>query len=533
MDAYNVKPLVLPDTILDIISSNKRIVDFSQKEFEDFLALPLWEDFIENSMHSISKQKLKWDFLGSEFLPKYLQNDLIRIFQELMEKIDNSDFIDYKANDNIAIKWDFLIKFKERIYNVILANNFSHIRKEIHKTVKQIHLWDEKYSESLSYAILWFAKSLKKFDTSLNFDIKTYSVLYIKSELKSVFELERAIKYPKKLLKLRKVLNEIRENESEYSDFSYYDLLIELTKNIKNLNGKIIGKVWVLYLYILWITDNTSQKEDSDEDEDETDEDGNFDIFADKIAELCANSKNINKKILKLSSELNAFDEWLDSIDRPLWEDEDSETMRDNLTDGFDITAFDVHMWLSDLNMIRDREIKLTDEYKWKSKLNLTLFERIVAGSFLEEYLTIKEYRNLLLEYGMSTWEKDRYVKRFHLYLMLFCFKNKRALYESGFSQVEDEWFDALNYEQLWNIFWFSKQRAITLYNEVEAEFHRVYWEKSYTKFDTKELWLTKTFDWMMRLDDAGLTEHDLHWVKKEYEDYLVTEKKMPRKLKK
>lgn len=542
-DDIKERILKLNDITIALVKEEKTIDTLSQSEFDEFIKLALWEDFIVNSIrikNSNKKQKLEDWFLDTVFLSNYLQNKLIKILQDLNEKINNNDETDYVFNDNICIKSYNLRTTKDKIYHIILANNISYIRKEINEIVKNARVWTDQYNEAIDSAAVWFSEALNKFDTSWDYKIWLFSRNYILSEVKKTLNFETKIKYPIKLIKLEKILKQIKENYLEYSDFSYYNLLNEIVFNIDKIDKNIVLKVWVFYDYIL-STDN-KKSDNIDEILDNETENKEDDILESmknlpSIMTLIKNPLNkekFEKKFKKLESDLNWLSQWVDSLDRPLWDEWDSSTLWESLKDDtYDFMWFSTELHLIDNEMILDREIK--KDSKLKSNLNLSLQERIIAWWFIEWYFTIKEFRDLLLEYWESIWHWDRYVKRFHFYLSIFNFKNKDLLRKSDWTLIDDEPLDALNFEQVWDIFWFTKQNAIKIYDKIKSKFDDYYTNSLkedeqkyfvYERTETKDLWHTKTFDWLKRIDESKLEFFHLHDIKQELIEFLKEDEK-------
>lgn len=155
------------------------------------------------------------------------------------------------------------------------------------------------------------------------------------------------------------------------------------------------------------------------------------------------NKEKFKKKFKELETTLNYISLWVDSTDRPIWDERDWNTLWDNIVND----NIDFKLIRNDFRMIYDREIRL--DSKFKPNLDLSLFERIIAWWFINWYFFFHEYEKLLLEYWELKWEWDRYVKRFHLYLELFRFPDKKYHHDTNWKMHSKSTVDALNLNKL------------------------------------------------------------------------------------
>lgn len=182
-------------------------------------------------------------------------------------------------------------------------------------------------------------------------------------------------------------------------------------------------------------------------------------------------------------------------MDREIGDDNDTVLLGD-LVKNDGLSNFEILIYQKLHKDLMDREISFT---KRIPNVHFNLLERIIAWTCINEYFTFEEFRNLLKEYGESKWVGDKYVQNFHTYLSLFKFKDKTDWYQY------DKWkLDALIFEQMGDILWFSKEYAIKVYTGLKEKFDSFYKDHGivFTKYDTSYHGKTKTFRDLWKIDN-------------------------------
>lgn len=495
MDLYNIQPLDIPEFLIEIIVSKKTLNDLSKEEFKNILKLPLFETFIQNSIYSNEIYKNKYDLFTKLYIHKELINDFINIWQQITKKLDEKDETDYISNDKIYVKFIDFKNVKQQLENIIVANSINFLKQRIWKFIKS-SFDEDLYLQWLNTAILTFISKLKIVlpkTTELDKkepsyyrlekwnDINTYIWLYIDSAIKNMLNEERQIiKYPKEFYQLKKIIDNIKENDDDFLHLWYKEILIDFITDIQNKDLKLIQKIWENYFYILWyweITQNEFVKKYFPKNFDKKllfSNPENTKIFQINllpfIKEKEESKKTINElwftsKITKISEDLNSMSMWFDSLDREIWEEWEWIPLWD-LIEQTCYSNYDVEV-SKKINLdIFDREIRLTKT----PNAHFTLLERIIAWTCIDSYFTFKEFTNLLLEYWKEKWVWDKYVKNFHLFLSLYDFKDK-----SNWKQYDERTLDAFTFEIMADIFDFSESNACKVYKWLKKKFDNHY----------------------------------------------------------
>lgn len=511
MDIYEVQELDIPDFLYSFIATKKTLKDFSQKEFDELLWLPLFEISIQNSINSRSIHKNKWGLFNSIYIHKELINDLIGIYQELLKRVIDKESLLYKVNDTIQIESINFWIYKDRIVNILIANNINFLKERVSKYFKSF--WDqEQYSDALNVAISTFLSKLNDFDAMKGYDIKTYVSLFIDSDIKDHRHKDNLIKYPKELYILKNILDSLKESDNTYSVYGYKKLLFEVIWNIHDISMSTILNLWDLYFYILGYGSVTKNqfiqqfyKKDFNKSscfQDEKD----ISIFQKHFLEFIKENNKpeyLLSRINKIAETLDIMDMGMDSLDREIWNEDDTTLLWDTISQ-HGLSNFEILIYQRSNMEVMDREIRLEKT----PNIKFSLLERIIAWACINEYFTFKEFRDLLREYGIVKWVNEKYVDNFHKYLSLFKFKDKSNWY------IYDSWkLDALIDEQIGDILWFSTEYAWRTVKEVEKKFNEFYKPHGifFTRYDTRYHGKTKTFR------DIGKEDTNMDDDKNEY----------------
>jgi len=523
----DLKQLNISDLVFNTISDDYRLIDITSNDFNEIIKSSIWEIFIENSLHWNSKQKLNNDFLSENYISKNFENDLIWVYQQILNKLDNNENSDLLISDNLTVSWSEFESVLKSLKNVILANNINYLKSIVSKSIKS-HIDNDKFLEWLDLAVWELTKRLSSFDVNKWFSLKTYIEPYLKQEINKVYE-SPLKEYPKEYYKIHKFLKIFSETKQEYTYFWNYELLLTLIWDINNLDKKTVKDFWRLYFYILWFWEVTVKhfcdtfwiKEDIDIPSFFRNE-KNVDVFIENILDYLKEYKDNNtnnkwesyllKKLLEVNEWLNLLEDWwVISLDTKVWEDSDTTLLESLWSDNW-MWNFETSIYQRDNKNIWDREIR----HKWKPNINWTYLERIIAWTCINEYFTFKEFRDMLLEYWEQKWEWEKFKDNFHTYLSLFKFKDK-----SNWYQYDNRVLDALTFEQMWDILWFSKQYAIKVYKKLKEKFDTFYWPHIvFIKYDTWYHWPTKTFRDLHKTEksESEMTEQEkLDNLKQEY----------------
>lgn len=512
MDLYEIQHLEIPEYLIEIINSKKTLNDLSKTEFENIVKLPLFETFIQNSIYSNEIYKNKYDLFIKLYIHKELINDFMNIWQQITKKLESNDETDYIFNDKITIKSIDFKKVKSQIENIIVANSINFLKQRVWAFIKSYNN-EDLYLEALNLVVATFISKLKDFDLKKWFDIKSYILLFIDSSIKSILNDEKnLIKYPKEIYVLKKIIDDIKNNNDNYVNFWYKEVLFDLIWNLENQDLNTIQRIWENYFYVLWygsVTKNdfienyypknfNKSSIFTDIEDVKIFKDNFLNFIKEKEVSKKSNDSqnNLLWKIVKISEDLNNIEMWIDSLDREIGEDNDTVLLWDLIVQDW-FSNFEILLYQKWNQDIMDREIRFLK----KPNVNFTLLERIIAWTCINEYFTFKEFRDLLLQYWEEKWVWDKFVQNFHTYLSLFKFKDK-----SNWYQYDNRKLDALIFEQMWDILWFSKEYAIKVFKQLKNkfdDFYKTYWVL-FTKYDTSYHGKTKTFRdlWKVNTDE-------------------------------
>lgn len=502
MDIYEEQKLKISDSLLSLISEKKTLKDLTFKEFDEFLSDHLFETFIQNSMFTNTIRENKGSLFNSVYIHEELINELITIYQALLKKIETKDTSEYRSNDRIVIGSEDFSKYITKIKHVVVANNMNYIRGRVSNFHKS-YLDEDKYSEAMNLAVGWFVKRLEDFDPS-KWNIFKNTFLYMDSAIKSIFNDDCLIRYPKELYRIKKILDVLKDSDYSYSTYGYQELLFEIVWNLQNLSIKKIADIGELYFYILGygsvaknkFIETYYPKEFDQKSSVFVNEEG-VQIFRENILDFIKQNNDpeyLVGRIRKIAKNLDDVDMGCDSLDREIGDDNDTVLLGD-LVKNDGLSNFEILVYQNSHKDLMDREIRLTQT----PNVHFNLLERIIAWTCINEYFTFEEFRNLLKEYGESKWVGDKYVQNFHTYLSLFKFKDKTDWYQY------DKWqLDALIFEQMGDILWFSKEYAIKVYTGLKEKFDKFYKDHGivFTKYDTSYHGKTKTFRDLWKIDN-------------------------------
>lgn len=520
MDLYEIQPLEIPEFLIEIIKSKKTLNDLTKEEFESILRLPLFETFIQNSMYSNAIYKNKYDLFTKLYIHKELINDFITIWQQITKQLDEKDETDYIFNDKITIKSSDFKKVKSQIENIIIANSINFLKQRVSSFIKA-YINEDLHLEALNLAVATLISKLKDFDVTKWFDLKSYVWLFIDSAIKSILNDEKnLIKYPKEFYTLKKVIDDIKNSDENYSNYGYKEVLFDVIWNIVNQDLKIIQRIGESYFYILWYWPKTKDEFITKYYSKNFDKSSIFNdlndikIFKDNFLDFIKereeskkstdNKNNLLWKIIKISEDLNNMEMWIDSLDKEIWDDNDTVLLWDLIAQDW-FSNFEILLYQKWNQDVMDREIRLLNT----PNAHFTLLERIIAWTCINEYFTFKEFRDLLLKYWEEKWVWEKYAQNFHTYLSLFKFKDK-----SNWYQYDNRKLDALIFEQMWDILWFSKEYAIKTYKQLKEKFDDFYkpYGIVFTKYDTSYHGKTKTFKDLWKTDNDD-EEEKLEYV--------------------
>ncbi len=394
------------------------------------------------------KINTKWFLEGDFFLDNSFQNDLIEL---------------YNKEENTLKTHHTKKELDEKLKSILVANNLRFIFKVLRD------YWIDNKSEFLeiwiSNWILWFINSLSKFNKEKNDKLTSCSYNYIRKTVGSIFEQEDESQFADDIRHIIRLFNNIRSSseKEEYKDNER--LLNILIFDIDSVDNFLLSDNIQDYLYLF----GSRRREFTKEYFQESDLGANLqlvqDIETDNIDENNINGDKSHSKP-KHKIKLKELKAWM----KRLIEDEvNSDFLKDRIayikkelaweSDTETITSIsnDVEdrIFKAELREAYIREIKKDSWLVWA-----TIIERICAGCFLDSFLTLREWSELIWRYNWEVW-----VNNFHAYFAKFDFKDKNE--KDWIYNHYDETLDYIPPEELAEILWVSRQSI----NKAEKSF--------------------------------------------------------------